>query len=163
MYHGKGNVLQQLLFNIDITQTLQLLHSSLAQHENMTVMQYLDLKSLHFHLHAYLCVGEHASLCGPEHSSNATDEERASLNCGATIIKYSKYLKDNCSKINSEKGKCNSPICAYITDDDNLKFGYIQLFISTPSPKAVVKPFMVSNSWYSDAGPCCRDKLEAYK
>ena len=44
MYHGKGSVLQQLLFNIDITQTLQLLHSSLAQHKNMTVMQYLDLQ-----------------------------------------------------------------------------------------------------------------------
>ena len=39
MYHGKGSVLEQLLFNIDIPQTLQLLHSSLAQHENMTVMQ----------------------------------------------------------------------------------------------------------------------------
>ena len=55
------------------------------------MMQYLDLQSLH----AYLCVGEYAYLCGPGHSSNATDEERALLNCGATIIKYSKYLKDD--------------------------------------------------------------------
>ena len=101
MYHGKGSILEQLLFNIDITQTLQLLHSSLTQHENMTVMQYLDFQSLHFQSHAYLCVGKHAYLCGPGQLNNATDEERALLNCGATFIKYSKYIKDDvlyCSK-----------------------------------------------------------------
>ena len=166
MYHGKGNVLEQLVFNIDITQTLQFLHSSLAQHENMTVMHYLNLHFLPFHSHAYICVGEHAYLCGPGYSSPTTEEERNLLNCGDTIIKYSKYLKNNvlyCSKIISEKGKRNSSVCVYISDADKLMFGCIQFFINTPSPKAVVQPLLVCTSWYSDAGPCCRDNLKAYK
>ena len=159
MYHGKGNILEQLIFNIDITQTLQLLHSSLTHHESMTVMNYL---SMHFHSHAYICVGEHAYLCESGSSSPTSGEERNLLLCGDTIIKYTKYLKNNvlyCSEINLEKGKRNSSVCVFISDEYKLVFGCIQFFTNMPSPKAVVQPFLVCSSWYSDAGSCCRENI----
>ena len=69
--HGKGSI---LLFNIDITLTLQLLHLYLAHHEFMTMMQYL-----HFQ---FLCLKMHVS-------ERKTDDEKALLNCGA----YCQVLK----------------------------------------------------------------------
>ena len=98
-----------------------------------------------------------------------TNEERKLINCGnGNILKFSTFLKDGmiyCSAMKSAKGKRNSSICTYSTDNDKLEFGCIQFFVlsSTP-PKAVLKPFAFhSNSWYKDAGPCCRDNLQLYK
>ena len=40
------------------------------------------------------CARKHAYLCEPGHACTKTDDERALLNCGATIFKYSKSLID---------------------------------------------------------------------
>ena len=169
LYHGRGNIVDQLIFNTDIELTLQLLHKLLKQHENETTLQYLDRNCHHLHLRTQMmCVGEHAYFIGPG-SSSGTNEERKLINCGnGNIMKFSTFLKDGmiyCSAMKSAKGKRNSSICTYSTDNATLEFGCIQFFVlsSTP-PKAVLKPFAFhSNSWYKDAGPCCRDNLQLYK
>ena len=99
-----------------------------------------------------MCVGEYAYFIGPG-SSSVTNEERKLINCGnRNILKFSTFLKDGmiyCSAMKSAKGKRNSFICTYSTDNDKLEFGCILFFVlsSTP-PKAVLKSFAFhSNSW----------------
>lgn len=45
LFHGKHQIYQQLLFNIDVCMTLQLLHPRLSMHEDDATMRFIDCVS----------------------------------------------------------------------------------------------------------------------
>ena len=45
LFHGRSAIVHQLMFNIDVSQTLQLVHHKLPQHESERTMRFLDSSS----------------------------------------------------------------------------------------------------------------------
>ena len=63
-FHGKSDIMHQLLFNIDVSHTLQYMHSRLLEHETEETMSYIDHL---YHLKRksnMVCIGSHLYVVG---------------------------------------------------------------------------------------------------
>ena len=162
--HGKSSFYQQMLFNIDVSQTLQLIQPIIDDTDSpmQTILRSnLDIGALQ----DKVCIGQHTYfLNGPSIEEPNADEKNA-LDCTGRIVKYKKLLKHGALYCASTKKttKRDSSVCAFRDPSSNtVKFGKILSFVYTSQPMVLLSPYQVT-SILKDAGPTCRECLNVYK
>ena len=170
LYHSRADIVDQLVLNIDIQQTLQLLHPELQQKESTETLNFLmamngnaprrGMKLIDNHTYSvgrvtqkHLTVAEYTAIGMANTPSQVPVFSRCFHN--GTLYHSASYLKG--------QGKRNDQVC-HFTADERCQFGEIQLFVLTPLPVAIVKVFEHSDSTFlQQAGEPCRRILNEYK
>ena len=65
LFHSRGNIVPQLMFNVDVAYTLQLVHHKLAQIESSETMAFLSKSSRLAPRSNMTRIGEHIYIIGP--------------------------------------------------------------------------------------------------
>ena len=118
--HGKSSFYQQMLFNIDVSQTLQLIQPIIDDTDSpmQTILRSnLDMGALQ----DKVCIGQHTYfLNGPSIEKPNADEKNA-LDCTGRIVKYKKLLKHGVLYCASTKKttKRDSRVCAFRDPSSN--------------------------------------------
>ena len=169
LFHGRSDITSQLLFNADIHQTLQLLQPSLEHQETRQTMEFINSVS-HNELRSTMTfITQHTYIVGQLHRMTPTTEQARVLGCSDTIQAFTRLFKDgviyhstNYAKI---KGKRNNTTCCYhSTRDDTTHFGRIELFITLPTPTALIWELEpLSESLLQKGGHPCRSSLNIYQ
>ena len=167
LYHSRADIVDQLVLNIDIQQTLQLLHPELQQKESTETLNFLmtmngnaprrGMKLIDNHTYSvgrvtqkHLTVAEYTAIGMASTPSQVPVFSRCFHN--GTLYHSASYLKG--------QGKRNDQVC-HFTADERCE---IQLFVLTPLPVAIVKVFEHSDSTFlQQAGEPCRRILNEYK
>jgi len=166
LFHGKSNIIHQLLFNIDVCCTLQQVHSKLLQCESEETMKYLG-----HHLKSNMkFIGQHTYAIGQYRIAMLTAEQSSALGFTGSVGIFSRMLMDgvlyhSTSYAKSETAKRNNTYCQYMDEASNcLCFGQIELFTCCPRPHAFVRRLHPLDTSLSNlAGPPCRSILSQYQ
>ena len=168
LFHGKADIIQQLLFNVDVSHTLQHVYSRLIEYESEKTISYLDdLHHLKYRKNM-LCIGTHLYAIGQCSVVRPTADQSQALNSTSCIQVFSKLLKNSClyyssSYKRSAKIKRDNTYCSFKTDGV-LCFGKMECFTITPKAYALVREVSRTNVAIMDeAGHPCRDSLDVYK
>ena len=150
LFHARSNVLDQIVFNTDIQQTLQLLYTLLQQKESLETLEFLLAMNGRAPRRGMQRVKEHTYIVGSlmqKHLSAAEYELLCSTpsdiqtfsRCfhNGTLYSSTSYVKG--------QGKRNNQVCQF-SKEGQCKFGLIQTFALNPNPVAIVKVFEHSNS-----------------
>ena len=161
--HGKSSFYQQMLFNIDVSQTLQLIQS-ISKFDDL-LLQTMLKSNRGVQLHHMACIGQHTYFLNDTSIEEPNADERNALCCTGRIVKYRKLLRHGvlyCAST-TKASKRDSSVCAFIEPSTNtMKFGRIQSFVHTSQPMVLLSPYQVT-SILKEAGPTCRECLNMYK
>ena len=170
LFHGKSDIINQLLFNIDVSCTLQQVHPRLVQCESERTMTYIDRLSHLTPKTNMMCIGVHSYVVGHYRVSTPTIEQSTALRYTGNIGVFSRMLKDgvlyhSTNYVNSTSGKRNNTHCCYQDKaNDCISFGQIELFTTCPRPHAFVRPICpLGVSMLTQAGHPCRSSLAIYQ
>lgn len=167
LIHSRGNVVPQLLFNIDVAYTLQLVHHKLAEHESDETMAFLNKSSKLAPRPNMAKIGEHAYIIGAFHVKTPTSEQSVALGSNVPIPCFYKLFLNGVAYHAATKtnhGKRDSTLCSFYRDDNKMHFGRIMLFVNTNTTLALVREFVQPRqSLLQQAGPPCRTTLALYK
>lgn len=166
LFHGKSNIIHQLLFNVDVTYTLQTVHEHLTECESEETLQYL-CQSVHRRNMTWI-VG-HTYMVGQYKSTTPTTEQSNSLHYNGRIQIFFRLFKDgvtfhSTSYPRAHQGKRNNTYCCFRQGpDSSTRFGQIELFTTTPTPCALLREMYPSDtSLLNQAGHPCRTSLSHY-
>jgi len=163
LFHGKNQIIKQLLFNIDVSITLQLLYPELLETEDDSVISFVTKNR-----HNMTYVSQHCYIVGKTKQEKLSSEQGRALNRSSARL-FSRLFKSGTLYYATKysrgcTGKRNNTICAYTDDNSDLRFGLIEVFSLDPYPVALLYSFQTStNSLMQIAGNCCRASLEPYK
>lgn len=168
--HGRGNIVPQLMFNVDVSLTLQLVHHKLVQHESQETMDFLNSSSQLAPRSNMAQIGEHTYIIGHCQIKPPTTEESNALGTEEPIQCFSKLYKNGvgyhaASFFSTENhGKRDSTVCSFQSRGERLRFGRVIVFVNMSSPQALVRTFhQPPQSLLKQAGPPCRPTLAVYK
>ena len=88
---GKSSFYQQMLFNIDVSQTLQLIQS-ISKFDDL-LMQTMLRSNQGAQLHHMACIGQHTYFLIDSSIEEPDADERNALSCTGRIVKYRKLLR----------------------------------------------------------------------
>jgi len=168
LFHGKHHIVQQLLFNVDIDITLQLLFPRLLQTETDNTMTYLSRRKHQVSRPNMSLISEHNYVVGVCNKVNLSPEQASVLGLHSARV-FNRLCKDGVLYYaaqfhNGYKGKRNDTICCYIEDGRVVRFGQIELFSLDPFPLALLYPFQFNSiSLMQKAGNPCRPVLQPYR
>lgn len=114
--HGRGNVVPQLMFNVDVSHTLQLVHYKLAQCESEKTMNFLNASSGLAPRSNSTQIGEHLYIVGRCHVKSPTSEQCAALGVEGSIACFYKLYKNGVLYHAEGTGVCgkrDSTVCAF--------------------------------------------------
>ena len=114
--HGRGNVVPQLIFNIDVSHTLQLVHYKLAQCESEKTMNFSNASSELAPRSNSTQIGEHLYIIGRCHVKSPTSEQCAALGVEDPIACFYKLYKNGVLYRAESTGVCgkrDSTVCAF--------------------------------------------------
>ena len=163
--HGNSDILQQLLFNIDVCYTLQHLHTYLLEHESEETLHYLEHSVPRSNMKG---IGNQSYIIGKYQLANPTEEQSVALGHTRSIEVFSRLLKDGIVYHSSSykralNSKRNNTNCCYKDSAGNICFGRIELFVNAPKACALLRQLQpLGTSLYSTAGHPCRDTLKKY-
>ena len=170
LFHGNSNIVPQLLFNIDVCYTLQHMHPRLVECESEQTMNYIDHLSNLTPRSNMMSIGSHTYIIGQLKVTKPTTEQAVAFGCADDINVFSKMLKDrvlyhSISYPKSATGKRNNTHCCYRDKiNGTIHFGQIELFITSPTPSALVRRLQPSSiSLINKAGHPCRTSLRNYQ
>ena len=110
-FHGKAEIHHQLLFNIDVSYTLQHIHMKLLQHESDKTLSYLNYSHSRPNM---TCVGDHAYIVGKCVLTTPTNEQSSALGHSGNIEVYFRLLKDGIMYHSTGyKKRCGHPASAF--------------------------------------------------
>ena len=169
LFHSRVNIIDQLVFNLDVQQTLQLLHPLLLKRESIEVLEFLNAMNGNTPRRGMQQVGEHTYTLGKKMRRQASTVECELLGIPPGQIETFARVFHNGTTYHSAsyfkgKGKRNNQVCYF--NMEGRKFGDIQFFTLIPDvdPVAVIKVFEPSDSTIlKRAGHPCRLILEQYK
>ena len=92
--HSRGNVVSQLMFNVDVSYTLQLVHHKLAQYESNETMNFLNSSSQLAPRSNMAQIGEHTYIIGHCQVKLPTSEQSSALGTEEPIPCFSKLYKN---------------------------------------------------------------------
>ncbi len=165
--YSKTNIIDQLVFNVDIQQTLQLLLPSLAKHESSDILQPLSIKRKPVNRAKMQKINDFTYVVGKtvQHNNSAEDSSSLGILAGNVTIFMRLFYQGivyHSLFYRNEGCKRNDRVCHF--KHDNYKFGVIKYFILSPQPVAVIKAFKPSQRTYLErASHPCRAVLEQYK
>ena len=165
-FHGRYHIHKQLIFNLNIFITLQLLHPQLANDlELATFFNHMQRKELRSNM---VILFDHTYRVGPCHLSEPTSEQKEILQLGdcENISVFYRLFKDGImfyATLYKEGLKRNNTICVF-KENDTIQVGEIVMFIMLSYPVALVNKFhQNAESLFNKAGPPCRPSLLPYK
>jgi len=167
LFHSQANIVDQLVFNVDVQQTLQLLHPLLLQKESAEILEFLNAMNGSTPRRGIQQVGEHTYTLGKIMQRQVSTVKREVLGIPPGLIQIFTRIFHNGTTYHSASyfkgmGKRNNQVCYF--NNDGRKFGQIQFFTLDPEPAAVVKVFEPTGSTILErAGHSCRPILEEYK
>lgn len=169
LFHGKSDVINQLLFNVDVRHTLQLVHHRLEQCETERTMVFIDRVSHVAPRTNMTQIAPHSYIVGQFQMSTPTAEQTEALGHVNAVQAFTRLFKDgilyySTSYTKGSGGKRNNMICSFRGTDDTVHFGQIELFVKTPEPSALLREFRpLAVSLLEKAGPPCRTSLVVYQ
>ena len=167
LFHGKSDIIQQLIFNVDVSHTLQQVCMRLVEHESKQTMAYIERLAYHTPRSNMTYIGDHVYAIGQFRMATPTVEQSA-LGLTCTIPTFSIMLKDNIvyhstGYAHCVDGKRNSTYCCYQAGS-SIDFGQIEIFTMSPIPQALVRKIIPLNPLLiNKAGPPCRQRLAPYR
>lgn len=166
LFHGKNQIIHQLLFNVDVSITLQLLQPRLLEIENENVIAFLakDRRSSS----NMISIGAHTYIVGKVQKEILSPERSRVVRRGSARL-FSRLFKNGMLYYATEystgcTGKRDNSICAFADNEDEVSFGKIDAFLLDPYPLALVHCYEISSeSLMKMGGHCCRAVLEPHK
>jgi len=164
LFHGKTQIINQLLFNVDVSITLQLLYPQLLEIEDDDVISFLtkNRRSLSNMTSITYVVGK-------VKQEKLSPERSRVIRRGSARL-FSRLYKNGILYYATEysKGctwKRDNSICAFIGNNDGeIYFGRIDAFLLDPYPLALLHCYETSSeSLMKISGHCCRAVLEPHK
>ena len=129
LFHGKSNIIHQLLFNIDVSYTLQSVHKHLTDCESEQTLHYL-CKPLH--RKNMTTIGDHSYIVGRYNITTPTMEQSNALSYNGKIQIFFRMFKNgviyhSTGYQRATRGKRNNTYCCFRgTDGSSICFGQIQ-------------------------------------
>lgn len=169
LFHGKTDIIHQLLFNTDVSYTLQCVHDKLVDVESDQTIAYVDKLSKLAPRPNMACIGNHLYVVGKCKAAMPTVEQSLALAYSNSIDVFSRLLKDrtmycSTSYLRSGKGKRDNTHCYYRDDDGGSCIGVIELFSSKPKLCAFVREVKtLQPTLINAAGHPCRTTLNCYQ
>ena len=165
LFHGKHDIFHQILFNIDVSHTLQQVRKRLLTCENENTVQYLNYLTNLTPRSNMIKVGMHSYIVGQRKVTSQTPEESSIFGCTEIFFRL---LKDGVmyysTRYNPNGKRDNSHCCYHDNMDGSLQFGQIQVFTNSRIPCALVKKLHpLSPSIINKAGHPCRSVLSDYQ
>ena len=164
LIHNKSDVVTQLLFNLDVTLTLQQLYPLLSEYESEDTQSFLDMGHLPQRANM-MPLYDHVYSVGKIYRDALTEEQGAALQLeqGTTVHFFSRLFMDGAlfssmAYVTSEK-KRNDTFCSFTTGSD-LHFGRIEVFLASPMKYVLIRACdFKDESLMHQAGPPGRDIL----
>lgn len=168
MIHSKRKVAEQLLFSIDVCQTIGSLADKLVEVENEATLSFFAPLSASFAqrrnnmtlvLPGVYSIGKIQFCNFGQDEINAIQQVTEVTSELLTFEKL--YFNETVLYSSHYKGKRDSSICCYIEDGEK-KYGAVQKFILSPA-MILLKPFKkTSTTLLSSIGNPCRARLREY-
>ena len=168
LFHGKSDILNQLIFNVNVQNSLQNMHREIFKNESDKTISYISNLTNKAPRSTMTAIGDHMYAIGQRKVSVTTSEQSAVLSFYGNIEIFYRLMKDGilyyctgyAKALNSKR---DNTYCLYLTND-SYAFGRIQLFVLTTSPYAIVKKLeRLDQSIMNQAGHPCRPSLHIYK
>lgn len=121
--HGRGNVVPQLLFNVDVSYTLQLVYHELAKQESKETMNFLNCSSWLAPQSNTIDIGEHTYVIGHCEVKLLASEQRTAA-CFSKLYKNGVVYHATSLYPNGNHEKRDSTVSAFL-NGDNQQFGWI--------------------------------------
>ncbi len=169
LFHGRNNIVNQLLFNVDVSLTLQLVHPHLVRTENERTMEYIDHVGNIAPRSTMTYICDHTYAVGPIRSTSLTTEQSEALGYDGSVQGFARLftagaLYYSTSYARSSNGKRDNTICSFRGTDNTVQFGQLELFISEPVPIALLRKLLpTEDSLMQQAGHPCRTALVVYQ
>lgn len=169
LFHGKHNITHQLLFNLDVSYTLQQVHGQLTQCESEKTLRFIDGVAPRSNMTA---IGNHAYIVGYHKIIKPTAEQSMALGSIPTVSveAFWRLFKDgilysSTTYAHGVSGKRDNTNCSYIDKSTgNISFGKIEIFTTTPKACALLRKLHPSHrTMLQRAGHPCRSILQTYQ
>lgn len=169
LIHSKTNVLEQLIFSVDVQQTMDLVQEDLDQSESEQTLAFLAESRGQVPRSSMTMLNASMYCVGKQDRSKVTTDEASSLSITHTHITtfsrayihgvlYHSVLHDK------KKGKRNSRICMLKDSHGVVSFGEIQRFMIVREPCVQLKFFShASKTLLKISGNALSDTLQVYK
>lgn len=162
LFHSKSEIVDQLLFNVDICHTLQQVKTKLVDIESDRTLEYINSN---FSVRSNMTLLEnHTYIVGKHSYTDLTSEQSATLQCsspgGGRAEVFYRLFKDEIlyySTSYGASGKRENTYCCYLNEaSETLCFGQIELFISSPKVVALVRQIKDTGTTMLNMGgnPC---------
>ena len=169
LFHGNSKIFKQLLHNIDVSHTLQLLNFKLKSHENINTVQFIDQLSHSLPRSNMTCISPHVYIIGKVKISRPTPEQCNALKCDGLIETFTRLFKNGIlyhaiAYSKSFGGRRNDTTCVFVDSSNKKCFGQIEIFVNKPVEGALVRVLTQrEHSLMKEAGHPCRPQLLVYK
>lgn len=167
-FHGRVDITHQLVFNVDVLNTMQLVTRQLQLHESDETMGYLISSSNRWPNKVSICEGIH--IVGKTVTKKPSLEESAAISCNEETIEvfyrmYSKGVIFHSTSYSRCSGKRdNSNCCFFNSAGRSISIGQIVLFIKHPQPLVLLNCYKkLDQSITKSAGNPCRSSLSRYQ
>lgn len=170
LFHGKTDIVHQILFNINVGYTLQLLHPHLAEHESSSCMTYI-YQSIAPRSNMTR-IAQNMYIVGPSYVTLPNLEVRSALgtDCHERVEAFSRLYKDGTLYYSTDytrasHNKRDDTVCSFHEpSSDSISFGRIELFVLSPRPSALLRKLQPEDkSLINEAGHPCRPQLTLYR
>ena len=163
LFHSRSNIVDQLFFNIDVQQTLQLLHPVLQQES----AEFLSFYSGTSPRRGMQSCGEGMYAVGSFDKTRLSVVNRELLGNTQTRTFTRAFIKGalyhSAAYAKAAQGKRNNQVC-HFKDQHGHRFGVIQVFALIPEPVAIMNVLCLSDSTILQrAGHPCRPLLSEYR
>ena len=153
------------MFNVEIRQTLQFVHRTLAEVESEPTLNFLQSSAHLTQRNNMVQIGTHTYILGQSKLVDATEEQKGLLDTHGPIEVFSRlYMKGSTytskSYARGISGKRNNTVCVFRTDENDCNYGEIETFVNMSPPQAIIRMFSVQGETIlQQAGHPCRPAL----
>ena len=156
LFHGNNDIHHQILHNIDVSITMQLIRHNLSTLSNTRNMSQL---------------GDHCYIVGSTAKTILTEKQKYAIDTNQeyNIVFYRLHKAGvtyySTSYVNDQNFKRENTICSFTNGRDTIHhYGQIDLFVADPRPVALIKLYCIESiSIMQSAGHPCRSKLCIHK
>ena len=158
LFHSRSRIFHQMMFNVDIRQTLQFVHHTLAEVESEPTLNFLQSSARR----NMVQIGAHTYILG---LVEAMEEQKSLLDADGPIevfsglyMQWSTYTSKSYAK--GINGKRNNTVCVFRTSENDCNYGEIENFVNMSLPQAIIRVLRVQGQTIlQQAGHSCRPAL----
>lgn len=166
LFHGKQNIFQQLLFNIDIGVALQLMRNSISGSQVNKYIAHVNHTALRKNM---TFLYENCYIIGSTNTFGLSSVQKAALQISDdTCEVFSRLFKKgvvyySTLYMKNRMSKRENTYCTFIIDN-NIGYGHIIFFVVKPVAKVLVNVINIdTSSLMETSGNPCRAQLVMYK